>query len=241
MPALPAVAALAASAGSVAAAGGLASLTLGSALALGASIVGAGLSIAGQVTGSKTLSKIGMGFSAAGGIGSLASNLGSAGKGAEAAANAAGAADDLSTSKGLIAAKTTGVKDVIADNAFKTFKATSGDGINSVANAVESGANLGEYANVATEPSLFERLGSNLEKYNGALNVAGGIGDAYMQTRGYQTQEDISDKNREQALMLADRSYNATAGGAVQRNVALNPNATGLLRNGLPVPNAVPR
>lgn len=235
---------VAAAAGSVAAAGGIAAVSAGimagsmAALAAGAMVVGSALTIAGKLTGSKTLGKIGMGFTLAGGIGSLAAGArGATGAAASAEGSAAARAADLSTTEGLLASKTPGVRDVIAENAFKTFGGRGGSGLDSAAGALESGSNIGNYA---TEASLFERFNTNLTKYNGAINVAGGVADAYMQTRGIQAQEDISDKNREESARLADRSYSGTSGTLPQRQVEFNPVSQGLLRGRTTIPNVIP-
>lgn len=240
-----------AAAGSVAAAGGIAAVGAGimagglGALAAGAMVVGSALTIAGKLTGNKTLGKIGMGFTLAGGIGSFAAAArgaaGAAGATAGAEGSAAARAADLSTNEGLIASKMPGAKNVIADNAFKTFNAAGSDGINSVSSAIESGAGIGaDVGNLATEPNLFDRLNASLTKYNGAMNIAGGIGDAVIGNQRISAEVNQANKDRDFKREVSDRNYAGTAGSMPGRNVRLNQASQGLLGGSTSIPNTIP-
>lgn len=237
---------MAVAAGSVAAGGGIAAVSAGimagslSAIAIGVSVVGSALSLVGQMTGSKTLGKIGLGLSVAGGVGSFAARGASA---ASLAANTEGAvaarASDLSTTEGLLASKTRGMKDVIANNAFKAFNPSNNSSMLDSASSFKDG--VGTIGNYANEPSVFERFNSSMTKYNGAMNIAGGVGDAYMknqQTAAYINQQN---KDREFEREVSDRNYAGTAGSMPQRNVSFNPTSQSLLRGNTTIPNIIPQ
>lgn len=228
MPVLAIIPAIAAVSGAVAAGS---ALTLSAGLALGATVVGAGLSLAGEITGSKTLRRVGLGFSAAGSIGGVLSAANNLSNNKSASnSNAIDARNtDPSSSEGLLKSKVTGAKDVIAD---KVFSKQGRDAIGTfnqpdIEDMASVNTNPGE-----VEPSIFEKFNSKLNKYNTALNIVGGMGDAYMENKRYETAEDIATKDREQAQFNADRRYNATTGQMANRTVALNPAVQGLLRAG---------
>lgn len=238
---------MAVAAGSVAAGGGIAAVGAGimagslSAIAIGVSVVGSALSLVGQMTGSKTLGKIGLGLSVAGGVGSFAAR--GATSAASLAANTEGAvaarASDLSTTEGLLASKTRGMKDVIANNAFKAFNPGNNSSMLDSASSFKD--SVGTIGNYATEPSVFERFNSSMTKYNGAMNIAGGVGDAYMknqQTAAYINQRN---KDREFEREVSDRNYAGTAGSMPQRNVSFNPTSQSLLRGNTTIPNIIPQ
>lgn len=225
MPVLAVIPAVVAT-GSAVAAGS--ALSLGTALALGASVVGAGLSLAGSMTGSKTLSNIGAGFSAAGSLSgalSVANNIGQQDSSISDSAIDARNADV--SSDGLLKNNVTGAKDVIAE---KVFSKQGRDAIGSFNEPEQAGIVNTTPENV--EPSIFEKFNSKLIKYNTALNVLGGMGDAYMENQRFEAQKDISKKNREFQQANLDRSYNATTGQMAGRSVSLNPAVQGLLRAG---------
>jgi len=232
---MPAIAAVAIAAGTVgttaaAAVGIMAAVgTLSGALTIGAAVVGAGLSIAGEVTGSKSLKKAGLGLSVAAGVGSAMG----AGRGAGAASAARSA--DVSTTEGLLSSPTPGTKDVIAEHAFKSFAPVE----EAAGGAASFTGDIAQFqGNV--EPGIFDRFNNNMNRYNGAINVAGGMADAYMQNRALEVREDIADKNRAFAREVSERDYMGTAGAMPGRSVAFNPTSQGLLRGNVSLPNITP-
>lgn len=166
-------------------------------LANGLMIAGTGLSLIGKATGSKTLSNIGLGFSAAGGVTGLATGFGS--RAAEAATVSGNTAK---TTKLLgvdnidetLAATTKGTKTL---DQLKTFKPT-GAMTQSTDAFMDSASNIGYsplLQNSPTEtPNFLQRAGDTLRKYDTTANVLMGMGNAYMSTRGTQAQEDMFDK-----------------------------------------------
>lgn len=218
-------------AGAVGAAGGLAALSLGGALALGATVVGAGLSLAGQVSGSKTLKKVGLGLSLAGGVGTFAATRGGDASGVGSTASKARNLDPTDISA-LRDSTTAGTKDVISNNVFNTadaIKNTSSGSIDAFNQSVSGNTGL---ANFRPDPSILERINNNITKYNGLLNVAGGAADAVIGNQQISAQKSIANKNRDFQREVSDRNYQGTSGSLPQRQVAFNPVSQGLLRGG---------
>lgn len=184
---MPAIAPIAAAAGTFLAANA-------GAIAAGLTIVGTGLTIAGQVTGSKTLSKIGLGFTAAGGL---------AGLGA-AATRPDVATVSGSTSKTTPLLKADAIDDTLAATTkgaktmdqLKTFEPVgamtdSMDKFQGASNAI----NATQMGNVVDQNGFLQRAGNTLKKYDTTANMLMGMGNAYLQTRHIQGQEDINKRN----------------------------------------------
>lgn len=163
-------------------------------LAQGAMIVGTGMSIVGEMTGNKTLSKIGMGIGLAGGVGSITNSM----RGASA----------LGAEKGLLAAD--GIESALSaptkGSSLKTFdaqvtnKSAPMDAFNKGSDAIDGSAFDPEL-----EKTYFQRANDTLTKYNTALNVAGGMGQAYMQGQQMELQKDLLDKRLNFDQQLVDR------------------------------------
>lgn len=234
MPALAAVgASIAAGASTAMAAVGSIGLA---GLAQGAMIVGTGLSIVGEMTGSKTLTKIGMGIGLAGGVGSIANSMRSA---------SSVGASALGGEKGLLAAD--GIESALSaptkGSSLKTFdpqmtnKSAPMDAFNKGSAAID-GASGG--FDPQLEKTYFQRANDTLTKYNTALNVAGGMGQAYMQGQQMELQKDLLDKRLNFDQQLIDR-VNKNNGTVLQginpamstANTGRDPTAySGMLRAG---------
>ena len=219
------------------AAGGIASIGLAGGLALGASVVGAALTVTGELTGSKTLKKVGLGLSLAGTAGSLASSATrstSADSDTSSFANAASdVADDLDTgtsTQALLNSKTTGAADVIAENKFTTFDLDDAPDLSSSGSFSKSVAGIPQYAPGVNEPSLFEKVNNNINKYNGILNIAAGAGQALLGGERIDAQRDIARNQLDFQKEQDTRRFNTGAGSPVARSVALNPGTQSLLR-----------
>ena len=192
MPALAAVGASIA-AGASAAVTAIGSIGLAG-LAQGAMIVGTGMNIVGEMTGNKTLSKIGMDIGLAGGVGSIANSM----RGASV----------LGAEKGLLAAD--GIESALSaptkGSSLKTFdaqvtnKSAPMDAFNKGSAAIDGAAFDPEL-----EKTYFQRANDTLTKYNTALNVAGGMGQAYMQGQQMELQKDLLDKRLNFDQQLVDR------------------------------------
>jgi hypothetical protein len=207
-------------------------------LANGAMIVGTGLSIVGEMTGNKTLSKIGMGLGLAGGIGSIANSM-------------RGSSALLSGEKGLLAAD--GVESALAaptkgvgsskfgselwPSSTSTSTAINGATFNKASASIDGMSPTGAF-DPQLEKTYFQRANDTLTKYNTALNVAGGMGQAYMQGQQMELQKDLLDKRLNFDQQLVDRvnTNNGTVLTGINpsissANTARNPNAyAGILR-----------
>lgn len=189
MPALAAVGASIA-AGASAAVTAIGSIGLAG-LAQGAMIVGTGMNIVGEMTGNKTLSKIGMDIGLAGGVGSIANSM--------------RGASMLGAEKGLLAAD--GIESALSaptkGTSLKTFdpqmtnKSAPVEAFNKGSAAIDFDPEL--------EKTYFQRANDTLTKYNTALNVAGGMGQAYMQGQQMELQKDLLDKRLAFDQQLVDR------------------------------------
>jgi hypothetical protein len=227
---MPAFAAIGASIGAAASSAVAAIGSIGLAgLANGAMIVGTGLSIVGEMTGNKTLTKIGMGIGLAGGVGSIANSM-------------RGSSALLSGEKGLLAAddalsaptKGSGLKsfDPVMSN-----KSAPMDAFNKGSAAIDGMSPTGAF-NPQLEKTYFQRASDTLTKYNTALNVAGGMGQAYMQGEQMELQKDLLDKrlNFDQQLIDRVNKNNGTVLTGINpsissANTGRDPNAySGILR-----------
>lgn len=200
--------------------------------------------VAGKVFRSKTLSKIGAGFSLAGAAGSVASGFkgGASASSASTAAGEAARSADLSTTEGLLASKTPGVKDVISDNAFKSFNPTGQGAINSVSGLADSASDIGAKAgDFATEPSLFERFSRSNNRYSTTMQIVGGIGQAVVGNQQVSMQNKQRNKDRDFQREVDARNYAGTSGALPDRNVSFNPASRGLLRGGTTISNVIPQ
>lgn len=170
-------------------------------LAQGAMIVGTGMSVIGGITGNKTLTKIGMGIGLAGGIGSIANSM-------------RGASMISTGSKGLLAAD--GIETALSaptkGSGLKTFPPIDGSRPLSVDAFNNSSAGLGFDGKFDPEfeKTYFQRANDTLTKYNTALNIAGGMGQAYMQGQQMELQKDLLDKRLAFDQQLVDRSNRNT-------------------------------
>lgn len=216
-------------AGAAGAAGGLAALSLGGALALGATVVGAGLSLAGQVSGSKTLKKVGLGLSLAGGVGTFAATRTSGAAGVGSTASNARNLDPTDIDA-LRNSTTAGTTDVIAKNVFNTADAVKNTTLNSADSFGQSVASNPGLSNFRPDKSILERINGNINKYNGILNVAGGAADAVIGNQLISSRTKTANKDRDFAREVSDRNYEGTAGALPERQVSFNPTSQALLR-----------
>lgn len=199
MPALAAVgASIAAGASTAMAAVGSIGLA---GLAQGAMIVGTGMSVIGGITGNKTLTKIGMSIGLAGGVGSIANSM----------RTASAVGSSLSNvDKGLLAAD--GIKSAISEptKGLKTFdpkmsnKSVPLDAFNKGSASIDGMSVTGAF-DPQLEKTYFQRANETLTKYNTALNIAGGMGQAYMQGQQMDLQKDLLDKRLNFDQQLVDR------------------------------------
>lgn len=168
-------------------------------LTQGAMIVGTGMTIVGEMTGSKTLSKIGMGIGLAGGVGSIANSMRSA---------SSVGASALGGEKGLLAAD--GIESALSEptkgTSLKTFdpqmtnKSAPMEAFNKGSAAIDGGG-----FDPQLEKTYFQRANDTLTKYNTTANVLGGMGQAYMQGQQMELQKDLLDKRLAFDQQLVDR------------------------------------
>lgn len=165
-------------------------------LAQGAMIVGTGMSVIGGITGNKTLTKIGAGVALAGGVGSIANGM-------------RGVSVMSGTEKGLLAAD--GIETALSaptkGSGLKTFAPIDASRPLPVDAFNNSSAGLGFDGKFDPEfeKSYFQRANDTLTKYNTALNIAGGMGQAYMQGEQMDLQKDLLDKRLDFEQQLVDR------------------------------------
>lgn len=176
-------------------------------LAVGATIVGTGAKLVGMATGSKTLQKIGDGFSMAGGLG-LAANSASG-----LMSKSGSVTGTASKSKGLL--QTDNIDDALsapnkaraAEEGLSTF--TPGKtGISSADSFRQSAANIGTTApsfDPELEKGYLQRANETLTKYNPLMNIAGGMGEAYMMNQRMDLEKDLLDKRLNFDQQLVDR------------------------------------
>lgn len=170
-------------------------------LAQGAMIVGTGMSVIGGITGNKTLTKIGMGIGLAGGVGSIANSVRSASTVGSSLSN---------VDKGLLAAD--GIKSAISEptKGLKTFdpqmsnKSAPLDAFNKGSASIDGMSVTGAF-DPQLEKTFFQRANETLTKYNTAVNIAGGMGQAYMQGEQMDLHRDLLDKRLNFDQQLVDR------------------------------------
>lgn len=189
-------------------------------LAQGAMIVGTGMSVIGGITGNKTLTKIGMGIGLAGGIGSIANGM-------------RGVSVMSGTEKGLLAAD--GIESALSaptkGSGLKTFAPIDASRPLPVDAFNNSSAGLGFDGKFDPEfeKTYFQRANDTLTKYNTALNIAGGMGQAYMQGEQMDLQKDLLDKRLAFDQQLVDRV--ATNNGTVLQGINPSISAANTGRN----------
>lgn len=208
MPPLAAMGAAAISAATAAAS----TITLAG-LATGAAVISAGTGILAQVTGSKTLGKISMGFGIASGVGFVGNGVMSASKAMSPSTSVGGKGlletdniDDIlkSPTKGTKAANTS---DFAKFGASGTEK-SSMDAFTKGANSIDGGTSMqqGSTFDPELEKSFFQRANDTLTKYNPLINIAAGVGQGYMQGQQMEQQERLFDKRLAQDQQLIDRT-----------------------------------
>lgn len=203
-------------------------LTL-SGLAAGANIVGSGLSLIGMATGNKTLSKIGMGFSIAGGIGSglnMAKDMlaPSAVRGSSSALLNS-EADDLITAK---TAGSTSTDDMI--NA-KPKLSSAPDQANIKMNPISGDPSSAVNTYSPETRSTLERINNTLTKYSMPMNILGGMGEAYMTKQMIDQRDRMQKRELQMEQNAVDRRSQMPGNFQTYPNVQFNPAAyNGLLR-----------
>jgi len=197
-------------------------------LATGAAIISAGTGILSQITGSKTLGKISMGFGIASGAGFLTSGATSALKGMSPSRSVGGKGLlDTNNIDDILKTPTKGTK-AATDARFKTFGASGVE--NSSMNSFAKNANsIGDASTIAApaafdtelEKSFFQRANDTLTRYNPLINIAAGVGQGYMQGQQMEQQERLFDKRLAQDQQLIDRT-NINNGTLVNLDPSLN-------------------
>lgn len=176
------------------------------------------MQVVGGITGSKTISKIGMGFSIAGGVGLGASSLAGMSSTASGAASVTGS---VSRGSGLLSAAddaaTVGSSAKAASQGLKTFSASKGassaDKFKASADSIGVGSlNPGTNSfDPELEKSYFQRASNTLTSYNPMMNMLGGMGEAYMMNERMNLDKSINDKRiniDQQALDLNKQKQN---------------------------------
>lgn len=225
-----------------AAAGAAAAVTL-EGLAIGATIVGTGMKLVGMATGSKTMQKIGDDFSIAGGVGMAGSML-QGGKLGSVTGGASKTKGLLQTDNidDILSAQTKGAKN-ISSMTINGPQSSSMDAFNRSSNSIgmdnKVSGNLGinnsaGALNLDLEKSFWQRANNTLTPYNPMLNIAGGMGDAYMINERMDLDRELLDKRLGFEQQLVDR-VNTNNGTPININPSLNLNRntgaySGLLR-----------
>ena len=137
----------------------------------GAMVVGAGLTIASKITGSKLLGKIGMGLSLAGGIGGAA--VGMAGVGGATLGELGGAALGEIGGGAALGMGETAASSVMSAEALGIGAAESGVGALGNASKAMGTLNKASKAAQATD-SLFSPTSDSYKKFEMASNIIGG-------------------------------------------------------------------
>lgn len=169
-------------------------------LATGAAIVGTGFQLVGMATGSKTLQKIGTGFS-------IASGVGFAANGARSLMGASSVTGTASRSKGLL--NTDNIDDMLSTpikgkntQGLRTFDTQGGmtksmDSFKNDSKLIGSGSAIGK-TDTSFDPELeksyFQRANETLTKYNPMMNMLGGMGEAYMINESMDLRRGLLDK-----------------------------------------------
>ena len=176
-------------------------------LAVGASIVGTGLQAIGMITKSKTLAKVGMGMSMAGGFGQAGTSLSKMGKMGVSGGNARSSsllnADNIDDALG---AQTRGSKTASDLIQFKKpgyiagASSSSIDSFNRAANDVGSGFDptksnsMGSIFDPGLEKGYIQRANDTLTKYSPMMGMLGGAGEAYMLNERMDLNRELQDK-----------------------------------------------
>mgnify|MGYP000243360709 CR=1 FL=1 len=190
-------------------------------LATGAAIISAGTGILSQITGSKTLGKISMGFGIASGAGFLTSGATSAIKGMRPSTSVGGKGLlDTNNIDDILKAPTKGTK-AATDAGFKTFGTGGAESssMNSIGGVTAPAAPT--TFDPELEKSFFQRANDTLTKYNPLINIAAGVGQGYMQGQQMEQQERLFDKRLAQDQQLIDRT-NVNNGTLVNLDPSLN-------------------
>lgn len=240
---MPPVAAIGAAIGGAVSAGAAAvgsmvgGLTL-TGLATGASIVGTGMQLIGMATGSKTLSKIGMGMSLAGGIGqgfnAIRGGLGSAAKSSSALLGNSGVDDVLSSNvKGALSSE-----DIINNSPLKgsgSSSLNSASNFNKASDAIGAGADSIAAGSTSYSPGtkeILQKIDNTLTRYSMPMNILGGMGEAYMMKQQLDQRDRMQQRDIQFAQNAVDRRSQMPGQFQVAPAVQFNPNAyTPLLRN----------
>lgn len=178
-------------------------------LAIGATIVGTGAKLVGMATGSKTLQKIGDGFSMAGGVGLGVSSV----RGMSSMSSLGKTVTGTGSTKGLL--ETNNMDDILAapnkaraaEEGLNTFSPAK-NAMSSADKFKQSAANIGETApsfDPELEKSFFQRANNTLTQYNPMMNIMGGMGEAYMVNQNMNLQQDMNNKRVGIDQQLIDR------------------------------------
>lgn len=192
----------------------------------GLMLAGTAFNLLGSATGSKALSSIGTGMTIAGGVTGIAKGINAA-KTTISGTNASTTKLlDVDQMDNILGETTKGAKTI--DN-MKTFEPagvmkSSTDSFSKSAGTIGQGVDAG-MGSVVNEQSWLQRAGNTLMQPNTTANVLMGMGNAYMQTRGIQAQEDINDKrlgfDREQVERV-NNNFAAPTVQAAMPNVRRN-------------------
>jgi hypothetical protein len=193
-------------------------------LAAGAAIIGTGMQAIGMVTGSKTLQKIGTGFSMAGGVGMGASAL--------SGMNASRVTGGGSKSMGIL--QTDNIDEMLSTSikgksgGLSTFNPSKADtsSMNNFQSASKGiGSNQAGMTNFdpEIEKNFFQRANDTLTKHNSLLNIAGGMGEAYMVNERMDLERELLDKKLGFEQQLVDR-VNTNNGTPLNINPSFNLN-----------------
>lgn len=148
-----------------------------SGLATGAMVAGTAMTAIGAITGNKTISKIGMGLGLAGGVGSMATS-------------AMGTANQtLGKTSTALLEKTPGLQ-TTGDLLKPKF---AGGATASAESFIKNADSVGKF-DPELSKSFFDRANTTLTKYSGLMNIAGGMGEAYMVNEQNQVRKDLLDK-----------------------------------------------
>lgn len=201
-------------------------------LAAGATIVGTGMQLIGMATGSKTLQKIGMGMSLAGGIGQGGLALANGSKGASSISSllAGSNVDDVLSSsvKGSTSASDIASKSILKSPA----KGAVGDILGYSADASGYAPATSAMASYAPETrSALQGISDTLTRYSIPMNIIGGMGEAYMTKQMIDQRDRMQDKDIRFKQNEVDRRSQMPGQFPVSPSVTFNPNAyNGLLR-----------
>lgn len=182
-------------------------------LATGAAIISAGTGVLSQITGSKTLGKISMGFGIASGAGFAARGVTSL-KGMSPSTSVGGKGLlETNNIDDILSAPTKGTKAAGASG-FKTFNA-SGAESSSLNGFTKNSGNIGTDASTGMSgmpemadmtKSFFERANDTLTKYNPMINLAAGVGQGYIQGQQMDLHKELLDKRLNFDQQLVDRT-----------------------------------